>query len=415
MKNLVVCSVLLTGIRALGILFQALVILYLARSLSIEDMGLFAMAYAWLGFMRMLGPLGSDQIALRRISGEGGKTPAAQSISNTSFALTCLVGFGVALIASAVLVRISPFTRIEIMAIGLATPAFALMGLFTSQIRGFGRNLTAQAPEALGFHLLFGGLIALFALEGFVELTAVLFCLCAAGWGVTSLYLILRIRIGVDWSRIPQPGDIGCLAAEGFTIFQAMLLTALSVRAPIFLAGALTGPADAGVLEIATRFGNLASITTTSVGATFAPQFARLAHQSDSANLMKSLRLGAILAALPALGWLGVLCLAASTAVSTMLPPAYADAHASMLIVALAASLNAAFGLSGTLSLMTGSARILRLFSMAQLCVICLGSLAFVPNYGTTGITWAMVMGVLVRDGGMMVFIVSCISIKLSE
>lgn len=189
-----------------------------------------------------------------------------------------------------------------------------------------------------------------------------------------------------------------------------MLLTALSVRTPIFLAGALAGPAAAGVLEIATRFGNLASVTTTSVGATFAPQFARLAHQNDTANLMKSLRLGAILAALPALGWLGVLCLGASTAVSTMLPPAYADAHTPMLIVAIATSLNAVFGLSGTLSLMSGSAWILLLFSMAKLFVICLCSLALVPHHGVTGITWAIVMGALVRDGGMMVFIVHYIS-----
>lgn len=182
MKNLVACSILLTGIRGLGILFQALVILYLARSLSIEDMGLFAMIYAWLGLMRLLGPLGSDQIALRRISGDWGKTPAAQSISNASFVLTCLVGLGVALIAGVVLVRLSPFSRTEIMAIVLATPAFALMGLLISQIRGFGQNLTAQAPEALGFHLFFGGLIALLALEGLIERATVLFCLCAAGW-----------------------------------------------------------------------------------------------------------------------------------------------------------------------------------------------------------------------------------------
>lgn len=406
MKKLVVSSVLLTGIRGLGILFQALVILYLARVLPIEDMGLFAMVYAWLGLMRFLAPMGSDQIAMRRISGEEGVTATAQSISNTSFALTGLVGIAVALIAAIVLVWHTSFSPVEIVAIGLAIPAFALMGLFISQIRGFGQNLAAQAPEALGFHLLFGSLIALLAFGDAVERTTVLLCLCIAGWGVTTLYLMLRLRIGVDWSRRPRLIDIGRLAGEGFAIFQALLFTVLSARAPIFLAGVLAGPAAAAVLEIASRFGNLASVTTTSVGATFSPQFARLAHQGDTVGLMKSLRLSALLAALPALSWLVILGVGASTAVSTLLPPAYADAYVPMLLVALASSINAAFGLASNLLLMSGSGKVVRWFSLLQFIAICLTASLLTPFYGVIGIAFTMVVGSVIRDGGLMTYVV---------
>lgn len=407
MKELVVSSALLVGIRSLGILFQALVILYLARVLPIEDMGLFAIVYAWLGLMRFLGPLGSDQIAMRQISGEEGVTATAQSISNASFALTGLVGISVALIAVIALVWLAPFNRIEILAIAFAIPAFSLMGLFIFQIRGFGRNLTAQAPEAFGLHLLFGSLIGLLAFSDAIERENVLICLCLAGWGVTILYFAIRLHIGVDWSRVPRLIDIVRLAKESFPIFQALFFTVLSMRAPIFLAGVLAGSAAAAVLEIATRFGNLASVTTTSVGATFSPKFARLSHQSDTVELMKLLRLSALLAAFPALSWLAILGIGASTAVNALLPPAYADTYAPMLLVALTSSLNASFGLSGTLLLMSGAAGIVRWFSLAQLVVICLGALAFVPHQGVTGIAWAMVMGALVRDGGMMVFVLS--------
>ncbi|NKN34560.1 lipopolysaccharide biosynthesis protein [Marichromatium bheemlicum] len=401
MKNLVFSSFLLTGIRALGIIFQAIVTIYLARVLPIEDMGIFAMIYVCLSLMRFLGPMGSDKIAMRRISSERSANCATQSISNTSFALTCFVGVGAAFITATILSWHTSFSSIEIIAICLAIPAFSLMGIFISQIRGFGQNLAAQAPEALGVHFLFGSLIALLAFGDAIELTTILVSLCISGWIVTTLYLIIRLRIGVDWSRKPHLVDIRRLAVEGFSIFQALLITALSVRAPIFLAGMLAGPAAAAVLEIATRFGNLASITTTSVGATFSPQFARLNYQQDTAGLTKSLRFSALLATLPALCWLAILGVGASTAVSVLLPTAYADAYTPMLLVALASSINAAFGLSSTLLLMSDAAGIVRWFSLAQLVIICLGALAFVPHQGVTGIAWAMVIGALARDGGM--------------
>ncbi|MBF0235697.1 MAG: oligosaccharide flippase family protein [Desulfamplus sp.] len=406
---LILSSILLTFFRLAGITIQATIILYLARTLPIDDMGCFGLVYAFLGIVRYIGPIGTDQVAMRRISREDNSVTAVQSqnISNSSILITIFMSATTAIIVMLTLTssNFAAFGALEISAICTAIPAYALMGSFIGQIRGFGYNLSAQLPEAVGTHFFFGIQIFFLAWFGIVDRETVLICLCSSGWAVVIIYTILRICIGVDISYFPKKEEIIQIIKIGFGVFQGLSFTVLSVRAPLFLSTAIIGPSATALMEIAIRFGSMPTIFTNSVGATFSPRFALLAYIGDKAGSMKALQLAAISAFLPAFSWLMVVALAAPYTIKHILPTIYADAYIPMVLTCTAVVINAAFGMASNFLLMTGGEKMVKIFSIFQLIVICLTSILLAPRLGPIGIAWGMVLGALVRDGGMMIYV----------
>lgn len=402
-------SLILLGVRVTGILLQAFVVLHLARTLPTNHMGVFAVAYAFLGLMRMLGPIGTDQVAMRRIAQATSAqdlSPLAQRISNDAFTLVVCANAAFAGICALLLLTLMALGFLTVDAVVIAPictamPAFAITGLFVGQIRGLGYNITAQVPDAVGLHLVFGGLLLALTWQNALTLQSAMICLSIASWCVVILQVWIRLWIGVDWSMRPSRGSLVSIAREGWDTLQALALTALSVRAPMFLAMILLGPAAAAILEIAVRFGNVCSILTGSVAATLSPRFAKLWQSGERRDITRFLGYGGLMAGIPAFIYVIVLAIAAPGLISLVLPADYRAAHLPMLLVAFATSVNASLGLSSNALLMAGRPRPVTLFSLLSLVAIVFGSLFLAPSFGVTGIAGAMLLGSLLRDGGL--------------
>ncbi|WP_422027224.1 lipopolysaccharide biosynthesis protein [Pyruvatibacter mobilis] len=412
MGKLVSSAGLLVLIRVLGIGIQAPVVIWLARTLPIVEMGVFSVAYAYLGLVRYLGPLGLDQIALRRIAQDlpRGGAPIPDSAHRVSMhTLVFVTGLNVvaALLAFGILALWAPegLTAVDHLSVSLAMPAFALIGLLAGQTRGLGYNLLAQVPDAIGIHLVFAALLAAFALTSGVGLTTVLLCLCAAAWIVLLFQALLRVRIGFRFLAFPDLDALTGLVREGITVFQAALFTGLSERAPIFVTSAVLGPAATALMEIAIRFGNVATIITGSVAATLSPRFARHAHEGNRQALLQTLLLGAVMAAVPALGYFCVLVLGASLAIELLLPEAYADAYVPMLWIAGATIINAAFGIANNVLIMAGDGAKVMYFSLGRLLVVAGGGILMAQAFGVIGVCAAIILGTIVRDGSGMLWV----------
>jgi O-antigen/teichoic acid export membrane protein len=403
-KHLVHSSIWLTGIRVAGVLVQTILILYLAHALPVPEMGIFGAVYTMLGLLRFLGPLGSDQVVLRRAAAEQDSS-VSKSLSlviYSSFALT--IGVSAVVMAGCIALLSGSLRLTSLVAVCLAVPPYAVMGAFISQIRGMGRNLSAQAPEALGVHVLFGLCVLAQRLIGDVTLASALWAQCIAGWGVVLVYTLLFRAFVTRRLVIPGRDDILRLAREGWGVFQALGVTALTVRAPVLLAAAFQGATGAAVMTIAVRFGSVATMTTTSVSATFSPHFAELSHRAEYAKLRKSLFLASLLAAIPAILWFGIVSIAAHTTMSSLLPHAYEKAASPMSWIALAYAFNASFGLSTTLMFMSGNASVVAVLSIVG--ALSLGAVLFLaPGAGLITIALALVVALLLRDGGTMVWV----------
>ena len=423
MKDLIHSSLLVTGTRVAGIVLQSLLVLLLARALPVSHMDVFALGYAGLGFARILGLVGTDQVTMRLTAATENNRHdrRLQGHLNTSLFLVTALNVLIAVAVTVVAFWTKPWLSGELgpfstslLLVACAIPAFAIIGLLTAQLRGFDYNVLARIPDSVVLQLLFGMGLVFFLMRRELDLVSAFLSLALAAWIVAAVYVLIRFRIAIDLTATPTWKAARMLLTEGREVLYALTVTALAARAPLLFSAPLLGPAATAVLDIATRFGTLPTITTSSVTATFSPRFAALVYTDNRQDLSRALSLSSVLAAAPALICLAAIGLGAPFLIRAILPVAYAQAYPPKLVICAAAVINAAIGVASTLLFMAGESHVVRNFSLAQLIAICVLSPALGLPFGPLGFALAILAGTIVRDFGLAVWASRQFRIELS-
>lgn len=401
-------SITVVLVRFVGIASQALIFIFLANRLPISDVGLFSGIYVFWGLVRMLGPLGLDQLAMRDIAAAlaRGERGPVEAITNFSVLFVGLAGLALALAAGAILLGAGRWSSHilppqAVLAASLAVPAYALIGLLAGQLRGLGRNVSSQSIETLGLHWFALILLGALALDGSLALETALAAQAAAAWIVIVIYAAMRARCGIDIAQRMEKGERRKTIREALQIWQALFVTGMAVRAPTYVSLALLGPAATAILEIAIRFGTLPTIFTSGVSTTFSPVFAGHHAKNGREELCRSLTLSSWLAFLPSLAVLLGLAVLGPWLLGNFFPADYRAAFWPLLLVCAATTINAGFGLASVAFIMTGRQAFVRLYSIVQLLFIVLASAILAPLSGATGIAAAMLGGTILRDCGL--------------
>jgi O-antigen/teichoic acid export membrane protein len=422
MKHLVHISIAVTGVRVLGIIIQSGIMLYLANCLPIEDMGVYALFYASAGIVRLLGPLGLDQVNMRYIAGGLGPQGlglALHRLLNTSYLLTlasCIfltVAVWALTTGASSMFGLTQLKPVTIAVFACAVPAFVVTGLFVAEIRAFGHQLSAQVPDSLLLQVFMGCGLGVYAFVGKVDLAAALLCLSVAAWLVAIIYILMRLRIGVLLSAKASWDDAITLMQEFKHVLTAKAITVVSIRGPLLLSAPLLGAAGTAILDLAFRFGTLPSLTTTSVAATFAPNFAMLVEKKNTAQLSRALSLASLLAAIPAIIYFVVIAIAGPFLFKALLPPAYGGLYAPMLIICAASAINATYGLASDLLFMANRSRIVSVFSAGRLVITLLLCVLFAEPFGVLGFAIAILIGTAIRDVGIAIWTSRKLSVAL--
>ncbi len=412
MKALIRSSVIVTGIRGVGIVLQSLVLLFLARTLPVQDLGIFALFYAGFGIARILGPLGADQVTMRRAAVAGGAfDEELHRVLNTSFVLVVGVNAAVAALLAAVAFLAFPsllantgLSTPQLLIVAASLPAFAIIGLMTYQLRGFNLNALAQFPDSIVLQLALGGSVAVFSLLGNLDLATALLSLVGAAWLVVIIYLAIRLRLGVDLSVGPRWATTKSLFRESRAVLYALSVTTISGRVPLLLSAPLLGSAATAIFDLAARFGSVPSITTSAVTAAFSPRFAELAHTRQCGTVSRTLSVSSLVAVAPALLCFVVIAVAAPYLIEAVLPPVYGHIYVPMLVVCAAATVNACFGVTSSLLFMAGQSHVVRNFSFAQLATVCILTPPLALAFGPLGLACVALASSIVRDLGMAIW-----------
>ena len=421
MRGLFKSSLLVIGVRVLGIALQSLIVILLARQLPPDQMGIFALCYAVLGLGRMLGPLGLDQTTMRLIArarGDGELVDDDHRALNGSVIAVVLANIGFASVFALAGLLSGGFgssvvgAQAALLATTAALPAFALVGLLTLQLRGFGQQVWAQVPDSIILQVLHGAILLGLWYTGRLGLASSIVAFAVSAWLVAGLYVVSRLRLGVRWLQVDRQA-YQVLAKGARDIWLALVVTALSVRAPLFIVAAALGPAAAAIMDIATRFGTLPSITTSSVMATFSPRFAALHAEAERPSLSRALSLSSLIAMAPALGLLLVLVVGAPLALAWILPPIYGEALLPMVIICLAQVINAWFGPATNLLLMQGHGTVVRNFSTVQFALVVTLAYPAAQFGGLIGVTLVILVSQLVRDLGAALWTVRRLGVSL--
>ncbi|RXH09184.1 hypothetical protein EAS56_26355 [Bradyrhizobium guangzhouense] len=388
--------------RVVGISGQAIIFIYLANRLTQIDFGIFSAVYVYWGLVRMLGPLGFDQVVLRETAaaiavGDSEYTDALKVMAVKWWLVSSFVATILTLVALACLRMWGHTLSLAlILATSAAVPAHSLIAIFAASLRGSQRVLLSQFLESIGLVGL--TLCAGLALDlvGKLDLAGIVLAQAIVGWLVALLYayFIGQIR----WSANSIRLDVSKLRKDAFQIWQALAVTGLAVRVPTYVGVLMLGPAKTAVLEIAIRFGTLPTIFTTSVSATAAPALASAAAKGDRLSIEKTLIESTVASSVPsalvliAFGTLGPFFLARS------LPPAYEEAFVPLLLVTSATLINAIFGIASTFLLMSNRQSEVRRFSTIQLVTVGAGAIVLGYLGGVSGIAIAILIGSFVRD-----------------
>jgi O-antigen/teichoic acid export membrane protein len=400
-------SLVLIVIRALGVLLQLMVTVLLARHLSLSDMGLYALFFATVGIARALGPLGLDQASTRLLavhSQAGMEDARVREYSLAGGYLTLIIAMLTALCTALILgsgLGPAGYGTGERLLFVIGLPAFVGIGLMLGQLRGLGYNLWAQAPDALGLQVITLTLVGSVAVSGEVTLRQAMAALVASGWLVLAFQLGFRIWLG-GFRPGPVSGQtLRELMREGWAIFQAHSITVAVIYFPIYFAAATLGAGTVAILDIAQRFGNLGTLVTASIGATYNPTFARLSGAGDSRQLLTVVRDAGFLSGLPAVAIALTLLIFGKAIVGSVLPSDYLVALVPMTIIAAGTAVNALLSPASNVFLMSGQAGIVRRSTFLALIVVALGCWACAPQFGATGVALAILAGRLVRDGSI--------------
>jgi len=400
-------SLVLIVIRALGVLVQLAVTVLVARTLTLAEMGLYALFLATVNLARGLGPLGLDQastrlLALHADAGVGNVRVRDLSLAG---ALLALAIAALAALSAALVLGLefgpSGYGWPERLVFIATLPAFIGIGLFLGQLRGLGHNLWAQAPDALGLQLVNLALVAGFLARGELTLLHAMAALAAGGWLVLAFQLAFRLRLGGFRPGLPAPRAMRDLAREGAGIFQAHVSTMATIHFPTYFAAATLGIPTVAILDIAQRFGNLGTLLTASVGATYNPSYARLSAGGDRVGLKALVRDAGLLAGLPAIAIALLFAVAGQVLIGALFPEEYLAALVPMAIIAAGTAVNALFSPASNVFLMSGRARYVRHATLLALMVVVLGCWLLGPLWGATGVAVAILAGRIVRDGGL--------------
>lgn len=401
-------SVVVVLLRIAGVLCQATAFVVLVNALPAREVGIFSVLYVFWGLVRMLGPMGLDHIILRDVAGAraAGNPGFAAALSWRGCRAAGLAGLVLMAASALALAAINVVTGGALSAgdvalVAGAVPAFTIMGVLAAALRGFDRNVTSQGIESFGLHLLALILIVAWAFLGELSLGAVLACMAVSAVATTLVYmatLLPCISIPVEpvshesWRKI---------RAESFEVWQALLLIGLAGRAPNYISLVLLGPVPTAILEVAMRFGTLPTIFTTGVSVTFSPVFAGLHVRKEQKAFSEALAVGSWLAFVPSACVLVLTLLLGQWLLDLFFPPIYQDAFIPLLVILAACALNAAYGLSSPILLMTGCQRLVRTYSVFRLVTVVAAGIVLGQWLGVTGIALSFLLGVVVFDIGL--------------
>jgi O-antigen/teichoic acid export membrane protein len=395
-------------VRVAGVATQALVFVYLANRLSVHDMGMFAGIYVYWSLVRMLGPLGFDQLSMREIAAANarGMKDTAQALCNFAAICVMVANAGLFLLAAGLLCMLSfhntfPLSPLGILAAAGGAPAYAIAGLIAGQLRGYERNISSQAIESLGLQLPMLAAIGILDIGQSINLGNALAAQAIVAWVVAAVYCLARIRCGIDMGAHLSPPSRRELSIHAWQIWQALLVTGLADRMPTYVSLVLLGAAPTGIFDIATRLGTLPTIFVTGVSTTFSPVLAGRHATHNTRGMGEALAIGSWLAFVPAAGVVIVMAFCGPWLLSHFFPFAYRQSYGPALIICAATAVGAGFGMASNAYLMSGRQKLVRLYSAIYLAVVVIGGVLLGLLFDVMGLAVAVLLGTIVRDVGL--------------
>lgn len=366
-------------------------VFFLARWLTNDDYGLFAVIISTVTLLSVFCGLGA-QTTLIRFLGQydsEGRPPLAKGairFFEGRVGRTVLGVGGLGILGSWVLFSLGLNDSPWAFTLGfLLLPAYAMIDVQGGVGRAYGAVVSSLAPRDVVWRVLLVcfGLAATLYLPVDRQLIALLVA------AVVSLYLLVLLQRVAVRRRIPpevrdsvREGETALWTQVSTPIWLAASAGALLKQFDVIVVGALFSKADAGFYFAASRTAALVAFVLMATNLIIGPAISRLYHAGDTEGLKRLLRAGATLVFLPSAAVFAA-CLAFGDRILQLFGAGFASAHTVLVILAAAQMVNASTGCVGIVLNMIGhqkeAARIQIIGGLVGVAAMVGGAMALGP------------------------------------
>ena len=404
-RSLAVSSLWSVLLRLGGALLTFLVGVQLARFLGPAGFGIYGVVLALATVLTALAQLGLPTLAVREIARTRSEADWAglHAVLRWFGLATIGAGVAVAILFLAVLAfapQITPTFRGTGLWAAFLIPVMAMTILLNAELRAFDRLPLGQSLEILvrpaGMALL---LLVLVLGQGWLTPSQAMAVNFAAS--------LLAMAFGLVWIRraIPEPArgvapgrPGGHWLRAGLLLAATDLLRQLDASYAVLVMGLIGTAAETGVLRVATSSILIVATPLSVLHVVLAPTLARLHFEGQRAKLQQLLGVAALLMTLAGLAGVAAIALFGEWLIVLLFGEVYAAAWLPLLILAVAQTVAAFFGVAFLLlGVAEGEHDLARAYFLGMFAAIA-AAFPLGLAHGAVGVAAAAVVGALVYN-----------------
>jgi O-antigen/teichoic acid export membrane protein len=393
-------------LRIGGALLTFAVGVQLARFLGPSGFGIYGVVLALATMLTALAQLGLPTLVVREIARTRteGDWPGLRSVLRWFGLTTGGAGLVLALLFVAVIALvpgITPTFRGAGLWAAFLIPVMAVTILLNAELRAFDRLLKGQSLEILlrpgGMALL---LLVLVLMNGWITPSEAM--------AVNLVASIVSMAVGLLWIRGALPDaaravrpapPAGHWLRSGLPLAATDLLRQLDAAYAVLVMGMIASAAETGVLRVATSSILIVATPLSVLHVVLAPTLARLHFEKQRAKLAHLLGVAALMMTLAGLAGVAAIALIGEWLIVLMFGTAYADAWLPLLILAIAQTVAAFFGVAFLLlGVAEGEGDLARAYFFGMLASVA-SAFPFGIAWGATGVAAAAIIGAFVYNG----------------
>ena len=400
------------GVRGFEVVAKLALYLLTARILGVTEAGLFFLCLTWSSWFSTFGRMGIDRALTRHMGAELGLAQGATArrtlmlgigrVIVTGLLLGILTGLGGRLLAQGVFAE--PALAPALVNTSIAVAGMSVTFTLTAALAGTGRTTWAQFLQNAFWPVL--TVVSLIA--GARDATSLVTCVGVAIWfaGLVAglIFFCDRVRLRHDVPLNAEASTSGPvdrmppLMTTAWPLMVVELVQATIVSVPVLLLGMMADAADVGAFSVALRISMLVWMVLVSLGTVASPRFAALHRKGDLQGLGHLNRQIQLIGTVTG----GLVCLAMIVlpeTLLTILSPGFTTAAVPLMILGAGQAINALYTGQDVLLAMTGNGGTLQRLNLAQLVVVLLLSVSFIPLIGASGA--ALATAIATAQGGL--------------
>jgi O-antigen/teichoic acid export membrane protein len=391
-------------VGGIGRLSRVAAIMIIARAFGPEVLGLYALAWLFMGIMSFASGLGQDHAIIYFLSADTSEQDESRRLRlvGASVFLVVIVGallgtgiyFSAGLIAKLVFSdpRIEPVLRVLAFGLPIMGVTSVLLAATRVQKVMLYQILATSFVQPIAF--LIGATFTVYMDGGLIHIAMTqVFALYSSG--LASIVFFGRVfPIGQACIGLFQPRGIQKLLSYGGTLAGRSILGEVVARMDMFLVGHVLGAAYAGIYNVAFEASQFVRSSRRAVDPIFGPMIAEQYGAGDRTRLAGTYARGVQWLLTINLLSFGVLVLAGET-VLRLYGAEYVPGYATLVILAAAQAMNGALGLSETVLLMAGRPGILFWNTVLLLAMVTGMVMVFINVWGIAGAATGLFLAIL--------------------